>query len=456
MKQPANVDGPQGNSVVDEVAAATTDVAGEVLGVVAPPPRRGRPTICPAAEGRRPQVRRPAQRARHHPLRPARRPQRQRGRPSRREDGRLPRPPRPRPRRRAGRLSRPRRHRRVRGEVRQIGSGRRSGLFHLPSIPFVLCLISEAKSLSILRPSMSTISNRQPPIGEALADLGDMLEHRQREAGRGRIIAVLGQADAEPVGQRVGRERARHPPAAVVALDQWRIAAARNPPSEGTPASAVSRSPGVTIPSKWPYSSWTKAIGTSASRSTVNASIASIWSGTIGAARISARRSSGRPSSRRPTTSRAWTTPTSVSTEPSATGMRLCEASSSRARIVSWSPSTSIQSTSVRGVITSRDRPVGEPDDAGDRSPLIFLEHAGAVRLGDDEVELLGGDLILGFAAHPQQAEDEAAGAVEQPGEAASSIRDSQRIGSAATTAIGSGERRANCLGTSSPITSEA
>ena len=36
MKAPANKDGPQGNSVVDEAAVATTDVAGEVLGV---PPR---------------------------------------------------------------------------------------------------------------------------------------------------------------------------------------------------------------------------------------------------------------------------------------------------------------------------------------------------------------------------------------------------------------------------------
>jgi predicted flap endonuclease-1-like 5' DNA nuclease len=33
MKKPANADGPQGNSVADEVAVATTDVAGEVLGV---------------------------------------------------------------------------------------------------------------------------------------------------------------------------------------------------------------------------------------------------------------------------------------------------------------------------------------------------------------------------------------------------------------------------------------
>ena len=36
MKPPANVDGPKGNSLADEAAVATTDVAGEVLGV---PPR---------------------------------------------------------------------------------------------------------------------------------------------------------------------------------------------------------------------------------------------------------------------------------------------------------------------------------------------------------------------------------------------------------------------------------
>lgn len=36
--KPANADGPQGNSVADEVAVAATDVAGEVLGV---PPRHG-------------------------------------------------------------------------------------------------------------------------------------------------------------------------------------------------------------------------------------------------------------------------------------------------------------------------------------------------------------------------------------------------------------------------------
>jgi predicted flap endonuclease-1-like 5' DNA nuclease len=38
---PASVDGPQGNSVVDEVATAATDVAGEMLGVKARPVATG-------------------------------------------------------------------------------------------------------------------------------------------------------------------------------------------------------------------------------------------------------------------------------------------------------------------------------------------------------------------------------------------------------------------------------
>src|SRR4051812_28711414 len=34
VKPPANADGPQGNSLADEAAVATTDLAGEVLGIV--------------------------------------------------------------------------------------------------------------------------------------------------------------------------------------------------------------------------------------------------------------------------------------------------------------------------------------------------------------------------------------------------------------------------------------
>jgi predicted flap endonuclease-1-like 5' DNA nuclease len=41
MKPPATADGPQGNSVADEVATATTDVAGEVLGIVPRPAASG-------------------------------------------------------------------------------------------------------------------------------------------------------------------------------------------------------------------------------------------------------------------------------------------------------------------------------------------------------------------------------------------------------------------------------
>lgn len=44
MKPPASSDGPQGNSVADEVATATTDVAGEVLGIdPRPTPSAGAP-----------------------------------------------------------------------------------------------------------------------------------------------------------------------------------------------------------------------------------------------------------------------------------------------------------------------------------------------------------------------------------------------------------------------------
>jgi predicted flap endonuclease-1-like 5' DNA nuclease len=41
MKPPAGADGPQGNSVADEVATATTDVAGEVLGIAPRPAAKG-------------------------------------------------------------------------------------------------------------------------------------------------------------------------------------------------------------------------------------------------------------------------------------------------------------------------------------------------------------------------------------------------------------------------------
>ena len=77
-------------------------------------------------------------------------------------------------------------------------------------------------------------------------------------------------------------------------------------------------------------------------------------------------------------------------------------------RIVAGSASTSIQSTSVRGVITSRVGRSASRTTRGDDRPLAFLEHAGGRRLGDDQMEILGGDVIARFAVDPQQAEDQA------------------------------------------------
>jgi uncharacterized protein YcfJ len=74
--------------------------------------------------------------------------------------------------------------------------------------------------LSILRPVHVDDFELAIAPPEAFADLGQMLQHRQGETGDGGIIPVLGQLDAEPIGQHVGGNRARNPPAAVVALDQ--------------------------------------------------------------------------------------------------------------------------------------------------------------------------------------------------------------------------------------------
>src|SRR4051794_26195032 len=45
---------------------------------------------------------------------------------------------------------------------------------------------------------------RPAVVLEGLAGLGKMLEDGQRESGNGRIIAVIGHADAEAVGEQVG------------------------------------------------------------------------------------------------------------------------------------------------------------------------------------------------------------------------------------------------------------
>ena len=58
-----------------------------------------------------------------------------------------------------------------------------------------------------------------------VADRRQALEFGEREPGDGRIIAVLGQAQADPFGQQVRRPPARNEEAAVLALEQRGIVA---------------------------------------------------------------------------------------------------------------------------------------------------------------------------------------------------------------------------------------
>src|SRR3546814_11273928 len=62
-------------------------------------------------------------------------------------------------------------------------------------------------------------------VGECLALGRQMLQDRKRMARRGRIVAILAQLDAEPPGHLVGRHRSGDQQAAVVALDDERLAA---------------------------------------------------------------------------------------------------------------------------------------------------------------------------------------------------------------------------------------
>ena len=115
--------------------------------------------------------------------------------------------------------------------------------------------------------------------------------------------------------------------------------------------------------------------------------------------------------------SRAWTTPISRSTVPSATGIRLCGASISLRRIVSSSASTSIQATSVRGVITSR---IGR---SASRTTLEIIARSlssSTPAVAASATTSCSSSAVTwssALAAQPQQPEDERAGPVEQPDE---------------------------------------
>ena len=80
-----------------------------------------------------------------------------------------------------------------------------------------------ASTLSMRRPSISTISNRQPSDLDLVADIGDRAELLQQEAGKGLVGPRRGQRDAEQVGEFERRHPARDQIGAVVALDVSRL-----------------------------------------------------------------------------------------------------------------------------------------------------------------------------------------------------------------------------------------
>ena len=68
-------------------------------------------------------------------------------------------------------------------------------------------------------------------------------------------------------------------------------------------------------------------------------------------------------------------------------------------------------------------RPVGKAHDARDDRAFAFLDHPRFRRLGDDQVQFLGGHAIFRFAFKPEQAKDERRARVEQPDERRADFR---------------------------------
>ena len=87
-------------------------------------------------------------------------------------------------------------------------------------------------------------------------------------------------------------------------------------------------------------------------------------------------------------------------------------------------------------------RSVGQPHDARDHVAFLGLEHAGALGLGDDGLDLLVGDPLLGLPALSEQAQHQPAGDVEQPDERGGDRGDERhQRGDAGGNALGIAQR---------------
>ena len=148
----------EGRGLAGEAAAATSDLGGEIISAPVHRALEGdipRDDLC-LLKGVGPKFADALHAAGFGQFRPDRGLVAGRDRAARPAARRVQRPNHPRPDRRAGGLSRAQRHRRLRAEVRQAQP---AAAVSLSAGRF---LGREAISLSILRPSMSTISNDQP------------------------------------------------------------------------------------------------------------------------------------------------------------------------------------------------------------------------------------------------------------------------------------------------------
>ena len=161
------------------------------------------------------------------------------------------------------------------------------------------------------------------------------------------------------------------------------------------------------MPSKWPYSSNTSAMCTADERMARSTSSASARSSTTGAGCTSARTSSGVPSAKMSIRSLRTSTPMIESGSPSCTGsIEWCDVAQHLRRISSGGSDRSITSTSRRGVIRPRAERSARRMTPEIIALLVALEHALALGLGDDGLDLFVGDALL---ASPRLAEQRAA-----------------------------------------------
>ena len=92
-----------------------------------------------------------------------------------------------------------------------------------------------------------------------------------------------------------------------------------------------------------------------------------------------------------------------LSTDPSATGIRLCGFSSQLCANFVLGGVRSIQFDVGPRSHHLAHRAVGEADNAGNDRSLALFEHARSLRLGDDQVKLLGSDRVARFAVEAEQ-----------------------------------------------------